>query len=109
MWFAICIEQDVAGFNVPMQNAVLMCVMRGARDLRDQLRSLPDRHRCAPDYFIELAAFNKLHAEVTRAVTLSDVVNGYDTGMLQLRSSFGFAAKPLQVRFARPLTEADDF
>src|SRR5438046_8941162 len=92
-----------------MQNSLLMRVVHGARHLRDQFRSLPDRHRRPPDYFIQLSAFDELHAEVTRTVALADFVNRHDTGMLQTRRGFCFKAKALQVGFARPLTKANDF
>src|SRR5262245_8973317 len=109
MWFATVIEQDVPRFDVSVQNAVLMRVMHGARDLRDQFRCMTNGDWRTPDDFIQLAAFDEFHAEIARTVTLSDVVNGYDAGMLQLRGSFGFPAKPFQVRFASPLTKANNF
>ena len=108
MRFAFCIEQNVPRFDVAMQNAVFMRVMNRAGDLRDQFRRLPDRHRRPPDDFVKLTSFNKLHAEVARAITLADFVDRNDTGMLQSGRGFGFKTKALQVRFARPLTQPDD-
>src|SRR2546430_7634909 len=109
MRFALLIEQDVSRFDVAMQNSMLMRVMNGARHLRDQFRRLPDRHRRPPDYFIQLSAFDELHAEVTRPVALADFVNRHDARMLQTRRGFCFKAKTLQVSLARPLTKANDF
>ena len=107
MRFAFYIEQDVSRLNVSMHNPVLMRVMHGARHLRDEFRRLPDRHRLAPDHFIKLAAFNKLHAEVTGAIALAHLVDGNDARVIEAGGSFRLPAKALQVGFARPLTKAD--
>jgi hypothetical protein len=53
-----------------------------ACQLRDEFRCVTDRHRFALRDGIELAAFDKFHAEVARAVTFADFVNWNDTGML---------------------------
>src|SRR5206468_3367959 len=109
MRFALLIQQNVSRLDVSMQNAVLMGVMHDARHLSYQFCRLPDRHRLAPDYFIELAAFDELHAEIARAIALADLVDWNDTGMLQPRCRFGFQAEPLQVRFGGPLAKTNDF
>src|SRR5438270_13742205 len=98
MRFALYIEQNVSRLNVSMQDAVFVCVVHGPRYLRDEFRRLSDRHRRAPDYFIKLTAFDKLHAEITRAIALTDFVDWNDTGMLQASCRFRFEAKALQVR-----------
>src|SRR5207244_7752466 len=64
MGFALRVEQDVPRLNVSMQDAAFMCVMNNACHLRDQLGRAPDRHRLAPDYFSEMAAFHEFHAEI---------------------------------------------
>ena len=92
-----------------MQNAVFMRVMNSACYLRDQFRRLPDRHRLAPDYFVKLAAFDELHAEVARAIALADLVNGNNAWMFEAGSSFRFPAKALQMRFGGPRAQADHF
>jgi hypothetical protein len=50
-----------------------------------------------------------LHAEVARPIPLADLIDRHNTRISQTRGSFGFAAKPFQVRFARPLTKTNDF
>ena len=62
-----------------------------------------------PDYFVKLAAFDELHAEVAGAIALADFVDGDDARMIEAGSGFGFAAKTLQVRFGGPLAEANHF
>src|SRR6266513_1320768 len=106
MWLTFCIQQNVSRFNVPMKNSMLVRVMDRSRHLRDEFYRAPNRYRLAPGHFVELSAFDEFHAEVARAVALTHFVNRNDTGMLQTRRGFGFEAKTLQVRFARPLTEA---
>src|SRR5438046_1701634 len=107
--FALCIQQNVARLDISMQDAVLVRVMNNARHLDNEFHRLTDRHRRAPDYFVKLAAFDKLHAEVALAITFANFMDWNDTGMLQASCRFGFEAKALQVRFARPLTKTDDF
>jgi hypothetical protein len=108
MRFAFRIQQNVSRFDVSMQNAVFMRVMHGAGHLRDEFGCLPKRHCPPPNDFVKLASFNKLHAEVARAITLADFVNWNDTGMLQAGCSFGFPAKAFHVRSACPFTELND-
>ena len=82
--------------------------MHCARHFRDEFRRLSDRHRRVPDYFIKLTAFDKLHAEVARAITLTDLMDRNYAGMLQASCRFGFETEAFQMRFARPLTKAND-
>src|SRR5712691_1492884 len=109
MRFAFRIEQNVSRFNISMQNAVFMRVMNRSGYLCDQFRRLPDRHRRLPDYFIKLAAFDELHAEIAAAITLAHLVNRDDARMIEARCGFRFPAEALQVCFGRPLTKTDDF
>ena len=92
-----------------MHNPVLMRVMHSPSHLRDKFRRVPDRHRLAPDYFIELAAFDEFHAEIARAIALTHFIDRNDARMIEAGGSFRFPAKALQVRFAGPLTKANDF
>jgi hypothetical protein len=62
---------------------------------------LPDRHRLASHYFVKLAAFDQLHAEVTLAIALADFVDGNNAWMFEAGSSFRFPAKALRARFGR--------
>jgi hypothetical protein len=55
-----------------------------------------------------LSAFDELHAEVARAITLADLVDRNNTGVLQTGGRLCFETKTLQVRFACPLTKADN-
>src|SRR5205814_3454640 len=83
MWFALCVEQDVSGFDVSMEDSVLVRVMNSARDFGNQFRGAPRRHWFAPNHFIKLAAFDQLHAEVTGAISLADFINWNDARMVE--------------------------
>ena len=77
--------------------------------LQDQFHSLPNGHRTSLDYFVQLAPFDEFHAEVTRAIALADFMYWNDTGMLEFGCRFGLETETFQVRFARPLAQANDF
>jgi hypothetical protein len=83
--------------------------MHGVRYFRDQFHRSPDRQRLAPHYFVKLAAFNELHAEVALAIAFANVVNGNDAWMIQAGSGLRLTAKALQVRFGGPRAEANHF
>src|SRR5262245_40836340 len=102
MWFTIFIEQDVPWFDVSMQNAVFMCVMNCARHFGNKFHRAPDRQRHTSHYFVKLAAFDEVHAEVALTIALAHLVDGDDARMLQACSGFRFSAKTLQMRFGRP-------
>ena len=55
-----------------------------------------------PDHFIQLAAFDELHAEVALAIALADLVNGNNAWMFEAGCSFCLPAKALQMFFGRP-------
>src|SRR5437773_10949816 len=111
MRLAILVQQNIPRLDVPMQNPVLMRVMNRARYLCDQFHSAPNPEGSglAPGNFVELASFDEFHAEVARAITLADCMDWNDTGIRQTRRGFGFKAKPLCVRLARPLANTNHF
>src|SRR4029077_4270572 len=108
MRFTVLIEQDVPRLNVAMKNPMFMRIMNSTGYLGDQFYGAPNRHRLTLDHFVKLAAFDELHAEVGLAIALADLVNGNNAWMFEASSSFRLSAKALQMRFARPLTEAND-
>ena len=61
------------------------------------------------DDLIKLSAFDELHAEIAGPIALAHFVNRYDARMIEAGGGQGFAAKAFQIRFARPMTEANDF
>ena len=71
--------------------------------------ALPDRYRLAPDYFVKLAPFDKIHAEVAATLALAHFMNGNDKWMVEAGGGFRFAAKALQMRFSGPRAQANYF
>src|SRR6266513_4659933 len=88
MWFALCVEQDVSGFDVSMEDTALMRIMNCPGQLGDQFRCVTGRHRFALRDGIELAALHQSHAEVTGAAALPYFVNRDDARMLETGGGF---------------------
>src|SRR6266516_3492120 len=109
VWFAFCVEQNVSGFDVSMEDAVLMRIGNRAGQLGDQFRCVTDRHRFALRDGIELAAIHQSHAEVTDAAALPDFVNRNNAWMLKAGSSFCFETETLDVRSRGPPAKPNDF
>src|SRR4029077_141563 len=86
-----------------------MRVMHSACHFHNEFHRVPDRDGFAPDHFIELAAFNKLHAEITLAITLAYLIDGNDSWVLEAGGSFGLAAESFQVRFGGPRAQSKQF
>src|SRR4029453_5237448 len=106
MRLMFCIKQDVPRLDVSMQNAVFMRVMHSARHFGHEFRRLPNGDRPPLDYFIKLAAFDELHAEVALAVALADLVDGHDTRVVKACSGLGFHTKPFRGAGGGPWTRA---
>ena len=81
--FACDIQQNVSRFDIPMQNPVLVRIVHGARQLGDKLRCATNRHRFAPNDFVQLAAFDQTHAEITTTLALANFVDRNDGWMVQ--------------------------
>ena len=75
MRFAVSIKQNISRLDVSMEDAVLVRIMHGARQLRDDFRRSTDWHRFAPNNFIKLSALHKFHTKVTGTLALPDLVN----------------------------------
>ena len=95
MRFAFCIEQNVAGFDVSMKDAVFMRVVNRARQFCDEFRCIACRDRRALCHFIELSAVDEFHAEVAGTLAFAHFVNRNDAWMIQVGGGFGFPAKAL--------------
>src|SRR5213595_3649482 len=109
MWFALCVEQDVSGFDISMEDAALMRIGNGAGQLGDQFRCVTDRHRFALRDGIELAALHQSHAEVTGAISLADFINWNDARMVETGGGFCLQTETLEMLLRGPLAETDNF
>ena len=85
-----------------------MGIMNSARQFDNEFGCTPIRHWLALDYFIKSSPFHELHAEVAGTVALPDLMNRDDAGVVQTRCGLCLEAKPFDVRFRGPASEADD-
>src|ERR1043166_9243 len=108
MWLTILINQDVARFDVAMQDAALMSMLNGTRELCSYFRRAATRQWVLFNYLIKPFTINQVHTEIARAVRFSYFVNWNNTGMIQPGSGFGLEAKPLDVCFRGPPAETND-
>jgi len=97
--FALGIEQDVIRLHVAMQNAVLMGEVDGARDLRHQDGASMGVRVVADHVFIEAATLDVTHAEEQLAIEITDLVDGDDVGVIEIRDGFRFRAETLHLVF----------
>src|SRR5204863_2883532 len=95
VWFTFGIEQNISRLNVAMQNPVLMRVVDGACQFRNQLRGSTDLYRLAFCHSVQRFAVAKAHAEITATIPFADLVNGYDGRMIEPGRSFSFQSKQL--------------
>src|SRR5215470_1067510 len=108
MRFAIDIDENVAGLNVAVQDAVFMRIVNRTRQFRDEFRCVASRDRRALCHFIELSAVDELHAEVARTLAFAHVVNGNDAWMIQVGGRLGLPTKALYMRLCRPFAKTND-
>src|SRR5207248_9580984 len=109
MRLATFIQQDISWLDVTMKDSVLVRELNRACNFHEQLGCTPSGHRSTFGKLIQVAAFDELHAEITRAVALADFVNRNDLRMLETRRRLGLVTKTPYVRCARPLAETDHF
>ena len=99
--FTLAVEEDVAGFQVAMENSLPMRVLHGARDLRDQPNAFARLVTQGRPDFLQAPARRVFHAEVGHAfVGLAYFVDRENVGMIETGRGFGFAPETRQ-RLAR--------
>jgi hypothetical protein len=70
---------------------------------------MPDGHGRVSHHFVQLTAFDELHAEVALSIALADLVDWNNAWMIEAGSRFCFQTKAPEVRFGGPLPKANDF
>ena len=90
------VQHDVVRLDVPMDDPVLVRVVKRVRGLRQELPDLGRRQRTPLfDDVRERLAAEQLHHEVDDAVRPPDAIDGDDVGMLELCGGAGFALEAL--------------
>ena len=87
---ALLINQDIAGLDVPMDDASRMRVVQGRRNL-SQNAERARRGEWLPSHRIrQCAAPHVAHHQIGVAIVLAVVVDRQDVGVLQVRDQLGF-------------------
>ena len=89
-------EEDVGGFDIPMENPLAMGIGKPLQDLLEQREGLFIVERpLAPDERVERRPPDVFHDDegIRRLVVVG--VHGQDVGMIQARQTPGFASKAL--------------
>ena len=89
-------DEDVGGFNVPMNDPFSMGGIQSVGHLDSQIQQLSGVKRPVGHPFLEGLTHQKLHDHEGLAVVISDVVNDADVGMIQCRGGPGFALEAFQ-------------
>ncbi len=96
--FACCVDQDVGGLDVPVNQSSRVGVVQSVGDGGNQLCGIPEGKpgRSHPDR--EVAAFDELRDDVADTILrAANVVYGHDVGMVELRKNAGFVEKRFQI------------
>ena len=93
--FVSGIEKNICGFQIAMQNAVLVRIRDRAGKLRDQVPRCARFVAIVVDSRGERPAFRELHAVKRRAVVLADGVNRQNAFVFETRRRFRFGAETL--------------
>ncbi len=86
-----CIEENVSGLDVAVDQALAMGIVQRLRDSRDQFRRLRNRKRSVVNPFRERLALNELRHNVAgKLFGAADIVNRNNIGMVQTRDGARF-------------------
>ena len=91
----LAIKQDIARFNISMDQPLFVCRCQAREDLFDNLKAIIKVQATLPfQEFGQRFAFDVLHRKEMEAVGFSDEENLDDIGMNQLGRRRGFRPKP---------------
>ena len=96
--FARCVDQDVGGLDVPVDQPSGVGVMQGVGDGGDQLRRIPEGRSSLSHPDRQVAAFDELrHDEAESVLRATHVEDRHDVGMVQPGEDPGFNEKRLDI------------
>ena len=90
MRFAVGVDDDVVRFEVPVQDAVLVGVMDGMGEGRDDARAAFGGKRAIGEFPVEAAAVDPAHAEERLAGMFPDLVDRHDVRVFEVGGRLGF-------------------
>jgi hypothetical protein len=88
VWTAVLVEKDVPGFYVSVQDPVLMSVVDYTSQRGQKFRCPARPEVFFSQHLIEPTPFDELHAKIAMAITLPDLINRNDPGVIQASRRF---------------------
>ena len=98
---AVSSDLDVRGFQIAMNDALLVRRFERLRDLLGDGQRLIERNGAARDALRQILAFDEFHHQRGHVAAIFNAVDGGDVGMIQRREHFRFALKtrePIGIR-----------
>ena len=90
-------DHEVGGLNVAVDDVAFVRVLQAVADLDDVVELVHHRQRTLlADHDVKALAFEELHHQEGRAVTIPQVVDDDDVLVLQAAGGFRFAMEALQ-------------
>ena len=89
--FAVGVDEDVLGFDVAVDDAVLVGIMEGVGDRGTKTRGVAGGEIVVFAPVFEVGAFDEAADDVEDTLLLAFGVDGDDVGVLQLGRRFGLA------------------
>ena len=88
---ARCVDQDVGGLHVPVDQSSNMGIMQCVRYSGNQFRRVPEGRSSLSDHDCQIAAFDEFRDHEAETVfRTTHVMNRHNVGMAQLGEDFGF-------------------
>ena len=96
-------EHDVAGLQIPVDDAVPVCRLKGVRDLDAEAEDLCERQRPAFETRRQRLAFEQFEDEVLGVVLAADVEQAADVRVIEGRDRLGLVGEAgAELRVIRP-------
>jgi len=90
---ALAREEEVGGFEIAMNDGVIVCSDEALSELNRERKKLRFREKARGEAFAERPAGNVLHDEEVRAALRIEIVDGGDVGVIEFRQRAGFVVE----------------
>ena len=90
---AVGADLDVRGFQIAMNDPLLVCGLERVRDLLRDRQRLVERNRAACDALRQVVALDEFHHERGDAPAFFEAVDAGNVRMIQRGEDFGFTLK----------------
>src|SRR5579862_6013438 len=89
-------DEDIAGFDVAMNDALAMRRLQTFGELNGKIDQLLNEQRFFGDEVLEGLAFEILHGQECAAINIADLVDRANVGMIEQRCCASFAPEALK-------------